>query len=191
MNIHIAEIDERCNAEFRLNTAYTNYRVNNKAEKIAFQYINYVLDKYEKNPEKCKRPITLGLYKEYRNRWRGSLFGYFIPMQRTTQYIWMQSQSRQNYRRGFKLHKDTWGNEYILTKFGKIYAYNCLSMPINQLEQSYKEMRDLMKWQLGYIINRGHLEEYGYVYLPGHIKITSVQELQDYYGDIAKSLGSY
>lgn len=182
---------EKQNTEFRLQTGYTNCCMNNKAETIAFQYINYVIDKYTKNPEKCKRPITLGLYKKYRNRWRGSLFGYFIPTQRTSQNIWMQCTIRQNDVKRFKLRKDTWGNEYILTKFGKIYAYNYLPLSINQLEQLYKEMQDLMRWQLGYIINRGRLEEHGYVYLPGHIKITSVSELQKYYGGIIKDLGFY
>ena len=191
MNVLFEETDERRNLIFRLRTGYTNTCVNDKAETIAFQYINYVIDKYTKNPEKCKRPITLGLYKEYINRWRGSLFGYFIPTQRTSQNIWITSQVWNNKVRGFKLRKDTWGNEYILTKFGKIYAYDYLPAPINQLEQSYKEMQDLMKRQLDYIVDRGHLEEYNYVYLPGHIKVTSVEELRNYYGGIAKSFGTY
>ena len=52
-------------------------------------------------------------------------------------------------------------------------------------------MQDLMKRQLDYIVDLGHLEEYNYVYLPGHIKITSDIELQKYYGGIAKTLCSY
>lgn len=191
MNILSPETNENRNTKFRLNTGYTNTCVNDKAALISFQYSNFILDKYAENPERCRFPIALGLYKEFIRYWRGYLLGYFIPAQRTSQYIWMQSQPGNNKERRFELRKDTWGNEYILTKFGKIYAYDSLSIPINQLEQSYKEMQDLMKRQIDYIVNRGHLEEYNYVYLPGHIKVTSVEELHNYYGEIAKTLCSY
>lgn len=191
MNASSAETNENRNTKFRLNTAYTNCRINSEAEKIEFRYINFVLDKYAKNPEKCNSPIALGLYKEFIRYWRGCLLGYFIPTQRTSQSIWMQSQPWNNKARRFELRRDAWGHEYILTKFGKIYAYDYLPIPINQLEQSYKEMQDLMKCQIDYIISRGHLEVHKFAYLPGLIKITSVEELQDYYGEIAKSLDSH
>lgn len=191
MNILSEENDRKRNTKFRLYTGYTNTCVNNKAELIAFEYSNFILNKYAENPEKCRFPITLGLHKEYMNLWSGSLFGYFIPTHRTNQNIWMRSPVWKDKAKGFKLRKDIWGHEYILTKFGKIYAYDYLPISINQLEQSYKEMQDIMKRQIDYIADRGHLEEYNYVYLPGHIKITSVKELLNYYGGIAKSLGSY
>ena len=191
MNVLFEETNGKQNLIFRLRTGYTNTCVNDKAALIAFQYNTFILNKYTENPESCRFPTALGLHKEYMNRWSGHLFGYFIPIKRTNQHIWITSPVWNNKVRGFKLRKDTWGNEYILTKFGKIYAYDCLPAPINQLEQSYKEMQDLMKRQLDYIVDRGHLEEYNYVYLPGHIKVTSVEELYNYYGEIAKSFGSY
>lgn len=191
MNVLSEENDGKRNTEFRLHTGYTNVCVNSKAKKLVFEYSNFVLNKYAENPENCRFPITLGLHKKYINRWSGRLFGYFIPIKRTGQHIWITSPVWNSKVKGFKLRKDIRGNEYILTKFGKIYAYDYLLTPINQLGRSYIEMWRLMKRQLDYITSLGYLEEYNRTYLPGFIKITSVEELQDYYGGIAKDLESY
>lgn len=194
MNVPVTETDEECDTKFRRNIGYTNYCFNREAEETAFQYTNFILDKYEKNPEKCRFPITLGLHKKYINRWKGCIFGYFTVASRTGRHIWIQSPFWNNNTKRFKLRIDSSGKEYILTKFGKIYAHDYLSIPIAHLEQSYKDMKELMRRQLGYVISRGHLEEYNYVRLPrhpGYIEITSVEELQDYYGGIAKTLDAY
>lgn len=176
---------------FSLNTGYTNACINDRARKLAFNYSNYIINIHAKNPEKCSYPLALGLHNKYRNYWSTHAFCYLIPTHRTSYYIWMQSPFWGNNTKRFKLRIDSLGKEYILTGFGKVHSYDCLPISVAQLEQFYKEMRDLMKWQLGYIINLEHLEEYNYVYFPGHIKITSVEELQNYYGGIAKALESY
>lgn len=167
------------NSIFQINKVYSNAQQNAIFGDICTNKARFMTKLYQERPHTCPWPLAMDEAKKQLEAYKDA-FTYFYPTKRTKCFIYMMEASIKLERR-FKLRIDANGNEFVEIDKVPLYATDLLNMNVDEAYNKHENIRRASANHTLYIEKLSELEQYGYTYVANNHKLTTIDELRQFY----------